>query len=128
MTIQDYMLDRIGQVCHEANRSIQIISGDMHISSSWEKTPLDVRESTKRGVRAMLAEPRTPEEMHRLWMEDKLLHGWEFGHTKDHAAKTHPCLRPYEELPEGQRLKDRVFIAIVNAFREHAEAEGLFGL
>jgi hypothetical protein len=32
--------------------------------------------------------------------------------VKDPEAKTHPCLVPYDDLPEYQQLKDRVFLAI----------------
>ena len=32
---------------------------------------------------------------------------------KDEGAKTHPCLVPFAELPEGQQLKDALLVAII---------------
>jgi hypothetical protein len=40
--------------------------------------------------------------------------GWRYGKVKDPARKTHPTL-PWDELPAEQQLKDRLFIAIVQA-------------
>lgn len=42
-------------------------------------------------------------------------HGWRRGAAKDPAAKTHPCLIPYADLPGCERVKDAVFAAIVRA-------------
>jgi hypothetical protein len=44
---------------------------------------------------------------HRRWMEEKLKGGWQYGPVKDPVKKTHPCLVPWEELPEDEREKDR---------------------
>ena len=35
---------------------------------------------------------------------------------KDETRKTHPCLVPYEQLPEEQRRKDAIFIDAVNDY------------
>jgi hypothetical protein len=37
---------------------------------------------------------------------------------KDADLKTHPCLRPYCELPEFDRKKDILFLAIVRALQD----------
>lgn len=128
MTVTPWMVNRIAQVCHEANRAVQVIANDPNINQAWPIVSEEMRESAREGVRAVLEADRTPAEMHALWSESKLLSGWVYGPVKDEMAKTHPCLVPYEDLDEGQRLKDRVFIHIITAFQEHADAEGLFGL
>jgi hypothetical protein len=38
-----------------------------------------------------------------------------YGPVKDVVNKIHPCIRPYEELPEAQQKKDAMFIAVVRA-------------
>jgi hypothetical protein len=48
-------------------------------------------------------------------MKQKVKDGWVLGHIKDGAKKTHPCMVPYNQLPEGQRKKDHLFRAIVLA-------------
>ena len=37
------------------------------------------------------------------------------GPVKDEAAKTHPDLVPFDQLPEHEKQKDRLFMAIVRA-------------
>lgn len=128
MAAQQYMVERIARVCHEANRATQIISGDEVVSAGWTETTDDQRESAMEGVRVYLDEKLTPEQMHAAWSQRKLLGGWVYGQHKDEVEKTHPCLVAYADLDEAQRLKDRLFINIIKAFQEHADAEGLFGL
>lgn len=50
-------------------------------------------------------------------MKEKIEDGWVYGDEKDTEKKTHPCLVPYEELPEFQKKKDALFQAIVDALK-----------
>ena len=56
-----------------------------------------------------------PEQQHEAWREDKRRDGWVYGVVKDPAAKTHPCMVPYADLPESQRRKDALYLAVVRA-------------
>jgi len=47
---------------------------------------------------------------HENWCQRKKDHGWRYGPEKDPDQKTHPALLPWEELPEGEREKNRDFI------------------
>ncbi|SLG39818.1 RyR domain [Mycobacteroides abscessus subsp. abscessus] len=107
----------IARVCHEANRALQKVFGDESPSPEWDVAPSDQRESCIRGVTAAL-DGMDPEALHTLWMVDHAARGWTYGPVKDRVAKTHPCLLPYDELPEAQRLKDRLFLAIVKTLTE----------
>ena len=44
---------------------------------------------------------------HDRWMRDKIRDGWRYGPKRDDAARIHPLLVPWEELPESERDKDR---------------------
>jgi hypothetical protein len=44
---------------------------------------------------------------HRRWWADRLLNGWTPGSPKDPVRKIHPDLRPWQELSEAMREKDR---------------------
>jgi hypothetical protein len=44
---------------------------------------------------------------HELWAEQRKATGWTFGSERDDATKKHPCLVPYEALPESEREYDR---------------------
>lgn len=45
---------------------------------------------------------------HDVWAESRIADGWSFGKARDDEKKKHPCLIPYEELPESEKEYDRV--------------------
>jgi len=44
---------------------------------------------------------------HDTWAAQRLADGWRYGEQRDDAKKLHPCLIPYEELPEEEKEYDR---------------------
>jgi hypothetical protein len=108
----------IARVCHEVNRAYCAALGDTsHLS--WEETTIELRESAIRGVTAHLQDSTlTPEQSHQLWLKQKEADGWVYGEKKDPVAKTHPCIKPYAELPQEQRVKDWLFKGVVASLRD----------
>ena len=47
---------------------------------------------------------------HERWSKEKLDNGWQFGKIKDADHKLHPCLIPWNILPEDEREKDRILV------------------
>lgn len=47
------------------------------------------------------------QEVHACWAESRLREGWEYGPVFDGENKKHPCLIPYEQLPESEKDYDR---------------------
>ena len=45
--------------------------------------------------------------VHEVWSAGRLADGWSYGEVRDDAQKKHPCLIPYEELPEIEKDFDR---------------------
>ena len=45
--------------------------------------------------------------VHEVWAAGRIAEGWTYGAVRDDAHKTHPCLVPYEELPESEKEYDR---------------------
>lgn len=45
--------------------------------------------------------------VHEVWAETRLKQGWTYGEQRDDKKKTHPCLVPYEDLPEEEKEYDR---------------------
>lgn len=45
--------------------------------------------------------------VHEVWAAGRMAEGWIYGEVRDDARKTHPCLVPYEELPESEKEYDR---------------------
>lgn len=106
----------IAQACHEANKAYCESIGD-HSQLPWEDAPDWQIESAIKGVEFAIANPNaTPADMHQSWSDQKVSEGWVYGEVKDAEAKTHPCLVPYNELPEQQREKDSVFQRTVKSF------------
>ena len=57
----------------------------------------------------------TPEDSHANWLKLKESEGWKYGPVKDPERKEHPCMVSYEKLPQSQKLKDLLFLAVSRA-------------
>lgn len=47
------------------------------------------------------------EQVHEVWARGRLDDGWTWGPERSDETHEHPCLVPYDELPEGERDYDR---------------------
>ena len=45
--------------------------------------------------------------VHENWAQEHISQGWIYGEKRDDAKKLHPCLIPYEQLPEEEKVYDR---------------------
>ena len=45
--------------------------------------------------------------VHDVWAETRIQQGWTYGEQRNDELKTHPCLVPYEELPDSEKGYDR---------------------
>ena len=45
--------------------------------------------------------------MLQVWAETRIKQGWKYGEQRNDELKTHPCLVPYEDLPEAEKAYDR---------------------
>lgn len=45
--------------------------------------------------------------VHDVWAENRIAQGWTYGKQRNDEQKQHPCLVPYEELPEAEKEYDR---------------------
>jgi hypothetical protein len=105
----------IALIAHAVNAAYSLSLGDTS-HKPWDEAPESQKESSIAGVEYLLANPEAgPEACHESWMAKKLEEGWTLGEVKDEDAKTHPCLIPFEELPEEQQAKDYIFHAVVHA-------------
>ncbi len=105
------------RLVHEVNRAYCTAIGDAS-QASWENTPDVIRESVLAGVQYALNNPTAqPGDSHAAWVEYKTAEGWTYGKTKDVAKKIHPALVEYSKLPKEQRVKDYLFLAVVNTLR-----------
>ena len=47
------------------------------------------------------------ENTHDHWAQQRLADGWTYGPQRDDAQKKHPCLVPYADLPDSEKVYDR---------------------
>jgi hypothetical protein len=47
------------------------------------------------------------ENAHEIWARQRLGEGWTHGPQRDDRKQEHPCLVPYDQLPESEKQYDR---------------------
>jgi ryanodine receptor 2 len=47
---------------------------------------------------------------HEIWADKRTRDGWRYGPTRNDEKLEHPCLVPYEELPESEKEYDRAMV------------------
>ncbi|MCX5674743.1 MAG: RyR domain-containing protein [Planctomycetota bacterium] len=67
------------------------------IDTSGIMLPRDLLELTE----------RLAENAHDIWAARRMAEGWTHGPQRDDAAKKHPDLVPYADLPESEKQYDR---------------------
>lgn len=45
--------------------------------------------------------------VHEIWSQTRISQGWTYGSERNDSEKKHPCLVPYEQLPEEEKVYDR---------------------
>lgn len=45
--------------------------------------------------------------VHEVWAQNRINDGWTYGPVRDDIRRQHPCLVPYDDLPEREKDYDR---------------------
>jgi len=78
-------------------------------SDRYQPSPLDTAAVRLPDDVADVLE-RLARNAHEAWARERLADGWRWGPRRDEAAKLHPSLVPYEELPEEEKKYDRIAV------------------
>jgi len=116
--------EQIAKICHAANRAYCQCLEDHSVYSMahWDELSEPEQKGYINGVEFRLANPGcSAEDMHRNWLVEKTEAGWVYGQDKNLKKKTHPCILPYDRLPEDQKVKDFLFMAILSALTDMPE-------
>ena len=106
----------IAEIAHNVNKAYCESIGDTS-QLPWNDAPKWQQDSAIAGVKFHINNPEaTPESSHKTWLAVKEADKWVYGEIKDAKLKTHPCFRPYIELPQEQKSKDYIFRAVVHNF------------
>jgi len=105
-------IEEVARICHETNKAFCEINGDFS-QAQWAQSPGWQKASAVNGVQFAIDNPEaTAEDSHSNWLAVKEKEGWSYSEVKDPANLKHPCMLPYGELPEDQRIKDALFQAV----------------
>ena len=72
------------------------------MNKEYKPKPIDTSDVVLPPDLEQLAE-KMAKNVHEVWADSRLAEGWCYGEERDDANKTHPCLIPYEELPEEEK-------------------------
>ena len=75
-------------------------------SNKYVPSPIDTSDIRLPQEIAEIAE-RLAKNTHETWALQRMAEGWKYGKQRDDVNKLHPCLIPYEELPENEKEYDR---------------------
>lgn len=110
-------IEQIAQVAHETNRAYCEVTGDFS-QLPWDAAPHWQKGSAINGVEFHINNPDAGcSGSHENWLKEKYANGWKYGEVKDPEKKEHPCCVPYENLPEVQKVKDALFVGVVEALK-----------
>lgn len=107
--------EKATEILHAATSIVPRPDGSMNVS--WEELNDFQKNNAVSAVKELLLERlHTPEEHHNLWLRPMIEQGWKQGEYSL-EDKTHPCVCSYEELPDSEKLKDYIWMHMVEAFR-----------
>ena len=72
----------------------------------YEPKPMDLQDVKLPQSLEELME-QIAENVHENWAKSRMDQGWILGPERSDEKKTHPCLIPYDELPEVEKDYDR---------------------
>ena len=112
----DDILKLILTVLHNANAVLKKLNNEKHEELA-DMEPAR-RASIKAAIKYALENDTTPEESHNKWLEAQEKLGYKYGLSIDREKLLHPCMVPYYQLPETQRIKDDMFVSIIYSFKQ----------
>lgn len=74
--------------------------------NNYTPHPIDTKDVALPRELTALAE-EIAKNVHEVWSAGRMKDGWTYGEARNDEKRTHPCLVPYEELSEEEKVYDR---------------------
>ena len=74
--------------------------------TTYQPQPINT-EDVKLSAELQALTEQLAENVHEVWSAGRIADGWQYGAKRDDAQKLHPCLVPYDKLPDSEKEYDR---------------------
>jgi voltage-gated potassium channel Kch len=116
----DHTAMRIHKAYYEEQKRLGKKDGETFALRPWEELRADFRQANRsqadhrmiqREILALSQSDETVELLaeaeHLRWTADRIVSGWRYSDTRSDEKRLHPSIRPYRELSEDDKNKDR---------------------
>lgn len=73
---------------------------------TYQPQPIDITDVELLKELKLLVEQMS-KSFHEVWADTRIKQGLTYGSERNDEKKTHPCLVPYDELPDEEKEYDR---------------------
>lgn len=73
---------------------------------TWRPEPIDT-SGVELGPELQALGERLARNVHAVWARTRIEQGWRYGPRRDDARREHPCLVPFDDLPDAEKEYDR---------------------
>ncbi len=97
------------QRCSPVRLRDQTVTAKINAMKTYAPKPLDTA-SINLSARQQRLVRDLAENVHEVWAAKRIADGWSWGPRRDDHRKQHPCLVPYDDLPESEKSYDRTVV------------------
>ena len=98
--------DRVYVLKDSLSKVIDYLKRESMNEAKYTPQPIDTTDVKLPEELEQLVEEMS-KNVHEVWAETRIKQGWKYGEQRNDELKTHPCLVPYEDLPEEEKEYDR---------------------